>query len=124
MCEPWAEPYWDSVMYQKHMAMSKRDWERSIARTSTVEPGSASQYDPNITSHELEGIEMSILQPGNLIRQSGHVRTYWRNMGRTIGASCGELTDYIFVRWHCMGSVHGYPITRGELINKKGVSFS
>jgi hypothetical protein len=38
-------------------------------------------------------------------------------MDQTVGASCGEVTDYIYVEFDQDGSVHGRPMTKQQLID-------
>jgi hypothetical protein len=121
MCEPWADPIWDSVTYRNHLKATAREWERSIARARTGVPGEKSQYDPNLTTAQIERMEMDCVSghAGTFIRESGHLRMYWRKMPDTIGASSNQFTDYLYVQWHCGGSVHGYPLTKKELNSRK-----
>lgn len=49
-----------------------------------------------------------------------NLRVFWKHMGRIIGASDGEETEYIFVEYGVAGNVHGRPITASQL-RAKGV---
>lgn len=119
----WAEPVWDSRSYRKHLKSTKKQWERSITRALTKEKGEPAQYDPNLTEDEVRTMEISCVKgEGTLVRDRPHKRSYYRHVGRRIGASSGEFTEYIYVEYHNSGSVHGYPITWSELVSKKGVT--
>ncbi len=58
--------------------------------------------------------------PGHL-----HVREFYASIqiagGGWVGVSAGEFTNFILVRFHCSGSVHGFPITKKELVAKGAV---
>ena len=121
MCEPWSDRVWDTLSYRKHLRATKKAWERSIARAMTTGRGGVAQYDPNLTPDEIREIELATIAPENMITETHHLRTYFRQVGRTIGASNGEFTDFVFVIWQISNSVHGFPISKDELISKKRV---
>jgi DNA polymerase II small subunit/DNA polymerase delta subunit B len=78
------------------------------------------RYAPSLSLAQIEQMEMETVTVqglGNeiLAGTKPHVREFWRDMGRTIGASNGRETEYIFVVYHLSGAVHGYPITEEEL---------
>jgi hypothetical protein len=47
-------------------------------------------------------------------------RIFWRRLDFVVGASDGKETRCLYVIYHQTGTVHGYPITEGEL-RKAGV---
>jgi hypothetical protein len=121
--QSWPEPVWDTRSYRKHLKANRRQWERSVTRAWTAEKGEPSQYDPNLSLEEIRDMEIGcVTGRGISIRARLNKRTYYRKMGRTIGASAGEYTEYIYVEYCNSGSVHGYPITWDELVSKKGVA--
>ena len=48
-----------------------------------------------------------------------HVSYFFKDMGRIIGASDGQLVQFIFVKYNSSGDVHGQPISEQELRRKK-----
>jgi hypothetical protein len=122
MCNlPWQDPFWDRLSNQKHRKSNKRTWDRSMTRAMTAERDETSQFDPYLTDQEIATMELDCIQgQGHLISDRCHKKTYYRKMDRTIGASAGESTPYIFVEYVNSGLVHGWPIT-WEQLRKKGV---
>jgi hypothetical protein len=43
------------------------------------------------------------------------MRVFWREFPDYVGASNGEKTRFIIVRWYRNGSFHGFPVTRERL---------
>jgi hypothetical protein len=88
------------------------------------EPGETAQFDPGITDAELSDMELQTvgdennLPRGTLIQDRCHKRTFYRDMGRVIGASAGERTQFIFVEYVNSGTVHGRPMTWREIQEK------
>lgn len=119
--QSWAEPVWDSRSYRKHLKANRRQWERSMTRAWTAEKGQPSQYDPNLSLDQVREMEIGcVTGHGTLIQDRSNKRTFYQDVGRNIGASAGQFTQYIFVEFCINGSVHGYPITWDELVSKKG----
>ena len=93
-----------------------------MTKAMTADGDETSQFDPNLTDEEVAVMELECVQgQGRLIRGRCHKRTYFRKMDRTIGASAGEFTPYIFVEYVNSGLVHGWPITWEQLTKNKGV---
>jgi hypothetical protein len=119
---------WDSVAYQKHIRrVSKRKWDRSIAKAETAVPSSSSQYNPHLSEQQIECLEMRCARGeiGFRVSQSERTETFFArvDIGTHVGVSGGEHTDYLFVVKQ--GSmVHGYPIHRGDLISRKRAKVS
>jgi hypothetical protein len=121
MCHlQWQPPFWDRLSNRKHMKANKRSWERSLTKSWTGAPDEPAQFDPNLTEAELEEMELEIARGdgGTLIKDICHKRTFYRDMGRDIGASLGEMTSYIFVEYHNSGDVHGRPMTLKQIQEK------
>jgi hypothetical protein len=122
--EPEPEPEWDSSNYRKHMRSRKGQWERSLTRAWTREPGEPSQYNPHLDQAFIREMELGCYRgEGTMICDSPKKRTYYRCMCRVIGMSNGEETSYVYVEY-CKagrGRIHGYPITLTELCNRKRV---
>ena len=76
------------------------------------------KYHKNPTLPEIESIEMSFETNGELICERGNERFYYIVMDDIIGASSGEETNLVKVQRSISGPVHGYPITRDELIEQ------
>lgn len=76
------------------------------------------KYHKNLTLPEIEAIEMSFETEGELICERGSERFYYIIMDEIIGASLGEETKLVKVQRSTSGPVHGYPITRDELIEQ------
>jgi hypothetical protein len=55
---------------------------------------------------------------GTPISDRCHKRTYYRKMGKVIGACSGEKTEYIYVEYHNTGPVHGRPMCK-KLLEEK-----
>jgi hypothetical protein len=62
---------------------------------------------------------MECVEKGTLIRDFGHKRTYYMKTDSTVGACCGELTEFVFAEEN-KGRVHGRPISLAAL-KKLGV---
>jgi hypothetical protein len=114
---------WDSVTYQAHVRRtSKRQWDRSIAKAHSAEDKAKSQYNPYITETQIECLEMQCARGriGFKVSQDGRSATFFArvDIGNRVGVSGGEFTDYLFV--FKQGSrVHGHPIHRADLLNRK-----
>jgi hypothetical protein len=126
MCDcPWLEPAWDRLSNRKHRKSRRRDWERSMTVAWSKQPGETAQFDPNLSDQQIEQMEMECVgrrdgtgRHGTLIREVCHKKTFYRNMGREIGASIGEKTAFIFVEYVNSGSVHGRPMTWEQIQEK------
>ena len=93
----------------------------------TGDPEAPAYYHPSIRLQEQQQVEMECVLLdefrfpvfGKFIRVVGVKCSFWRDMGRVIGASAGEETNLIYVEWSKSGFVHGRPITASQL-RKKG----
>lgn len=131
MCDQWMPLRWDSDTYERnHLNITRKDWERSIARAWTATKNSKSKYNPNVPRTRIEELELECArgEAGEAILPITNTKRFYRRvddvdlLGRPIGASNGQFTEFIFVIVQRDGSVHGYPITKEELKSKKGVA--
>jgi hypothetical protein len=99
------------VALPKHRKADYRKWIRDDVRWRTV--NGDSQYDPHLTRAEQEQLEMLCIDEGEAYVDVGDVQKFYMDVGRTIGACSGELTQYIFAQWDRGkgGLVHGRPIS-------------
>lgn len=124
MCEQeWLEPYW--VEPDKHQfPHGATDWGEVVVRTG--EGRRIARYRNRLPNVEIETIEMSfqcLLDGateeeflGGFIFQKRIERFYYVICDGIVGASLGQETNIVKVRYHQVGSVHGHPITERELI--------
>lgn len=119
MCHlTWQDPVWDSLSYRKHVKSNKKNWDRSVTTAVPGMKGEASQYSPYLTADEIETMELACVERGTQIQDKCHKRTFFLDLERIIGASDGEQTSWIYVEYHNSGSVHGRPMTRGQIQDK------
>jgi hypothetical protein len=113
-------PAWLDATERKHIPNPNRGWEEVIDSTAGRE-GDA-MYHPRIPLEEIEQIEMATVRDMYEIesKRKPHQRVYSRHIGRVIGASKGNMTEYVYVFYNQQGGVHGLPITPDEL-RRKGV---
>ena len=108
--------------------VSKKKWDRSIAKAQSTERNAKSQYSPYISEQNVCCFEMKCARGeiGFKISQTEHGETFFANLdvGNWVGVSRGEFTNYIFVVKQGAGSVHGYPITRSDLLSRKQAKMS
>jgi hypothetical protein len=97
-------------------------WDRSILAANTAQDDSL--YDPNLTTKDIERIEMDCVQAALSGRGGGvgelrlsicHVRRFSVQLSYVVGASQGSKTDYLLVQYEHNGSVHGWPVTLAYL---------
>jgi len=115
---------WDSVTYRTHVRRtSKRKWERSIARAESADAYAKSQYNPSVAEQRIQCIEMKCARGkiGFKISQTDHGENFFARIDADewLGVSAGEFTNYVFVVKQRGGKVHGYPITRSDLLTRK-----
>ena len=120
--DEWASPVWEAL-YDKHHPEPRLPW-REVVR-STGERGGIAKYGPHgeVTVEYIERIEMETVRMADhelLPRCKPTVRAFWRKMDQRVGASNGEVTEYVYVEWHLNGSVHGRPMTKKDL-EKRGM---
>lgn len=134
-CEvDWNAPRWDRMACRKHFkpsVQSRRNWNRSILTIYTRD-GGAAVFDPNLTLGQIEAMGMSCLQmvDGNIEAADGvvefhgpvcHIRRFYRRFDFVVGACDGEQTNYLFVEYVNMGSVHGWPASV-KCLRRKGAN--
>jgi hypothetical protein len=91
----------------KHRKATSRNWQAGIEWTKTRD----SQYLPELTDEEVRVLEEGCIDEGTVYRDSPHIKKFYINAGRVVGACSGELTTYVFAEWHNTGSFHGRPIS-------------
>jgi hypothetical protein len=92
----------------------------------TGDPEEPARYHPNLSTADIERMEMDCVagqKPEDrgqeiIKKRKPNKRVYWKHIGRVIGASKGEQTEYIFVEYGISGNVHGRPMTVRELRGK------
>jgi hypothetical protein len=124
--DEWANPRWEGG-YTKHHPVQRVSWEQVVESTGLRggrqkgKPVAKYGPHPSITVAFIEQIEMAAVRVAAnelLPRVKPNVRAFWSQLEQSIGASDGEVTDYIYVEWHLNGSVHGRPMTRQDLIRR------
>lgn len=122
MCRiPWSQPTWNEVASARHRDKRQAaisEWGRSLYAANTFKR--KSKYDPNLTRHDIQRIEMECvrdarLRNGELPPTICGVRRYYRWFRDFIGASDGTKTNYIVVIHEATGDVHGFPVTEKYL---------
>jgi hypothetical protein len=111
---PWATPRWQQ--YEKHRPPNVIGWRELVAETG--KPGGEAYYHGSVSRIEQQEMEMGCIEPARLFRQLRNKRMYYADIGRRIGASDGENTNFLYVEWLISGEVHGRPITVAELKRK------
>ena len=120
----WQLPRW--VTRDKHHARGVISEEEAMKR-SDGRDGEATYL---ISRAEAKILELSAIQnpfpdlpnPNEIEpRKTNMVRHFWVSADRTIGASRGELTRFVYVVYSISGEFHGYPVTSDEL-RQKGVN--
>ena len=112
------QPVWAREV-TKHRPVVGGKW-NDVVKSSGERHGKA-KYGPHpqITEAMIEKMEMDTIVEGTeLPRPKEHVRAFWRKLDEIIGTSKGQLTSFIYVEYHMNGAVHGYPVTRDELVAK------
>lgn len=80
------------------------------------------RYHPRLSIAEIRDLEMStVSREFEVDCPKDNERHYVRDVGDIVGASNQKQTNYILVKRHQSGPVHGYPVTVEEL-RRKGVS--
>jgi len=114
----WQQLIWEDR--KKHVPPTGVPWAELVPKT-------ALHGDPALYHHDFRSlearreIETRCVMIGTMFKEvSSAKRCYFMNVGRVVGASCGEETCYVYAEWASGGAVHGRPITEGEL-RKKGI---
>jgi hypothetical protein len=111
-------PIWLGKGERRHIP--EPDWTlERIMENSKGREGDA-WYHPQLPIVEIRQIEMGTLRDMYEIegKRKNHQRVYCRGLGREIGVSKGQLTEYVYVFYSQSGGVHGLPITLDELKRK------
>src|SRR5687768_5545777 len=89
-------------------------WSAYVRGTAVGKP--RARYKKRMSLEQVEAIEMSFPEHGRLIWEKPLIeRVYYLELLEIVGASRGEETRFVRVRWGIGGWVHGYPVTSDEL---------
>lgn len=111
---PWQTPYWGGC--DKHYpVLDGTPWLQ--IRAGTNKGRKVAKYHESMTDDDIEDLEMSFVEPDDLIWQEKCIRYYYARSSThpIVGASRGEETTYILIVRQQIGHVHGYPETRDAL---------
>ena len=112
----WQPPQWSDR--DKHWTRRGWDWEEVVAQTGAKR--APARYIPELLPSEIEALEMGCMadETNEFLSNKRHVRYFFLDAGKIIGASAGKEVRHIFVEYHMDGTVHGRPITAQELRQK------
>jgi hypothetical protein len=111
----WKEPTWTRYN-NKHRPRAGVPWNQIIKETTN----NPAKYHPDITDDKHKKLELDCVAKGQLIDESGSVRSYYMDVGYLIGASDGMETTIVYAEHGRSGDLHGRPITKEQLA-KAGV---
>jgi hypothetical protein len=98
------EPWWVRDR-DKHWPLYSEDWTKVIRGTGG--PEGVARYHTSLTLADIERMEIGCVAGPNdrdrgqeiVAKRRSHLKLYWKHMGRVVGASNGEETEYIFVEY-------------------------
>lgn len=118
---PWPEvPKWRE--YRKHKPPPRTTWKDLVLNSGKHNAPSFYCHGIDIEEWEMRCVVESALAGREIPSHRDDIRYFWMRCERTIGASCGRETEYLFVQWEdggALNEVHGHPITL-EQLRKKG----
>jgi hypothetical protein len=108
---PWQKKTW--VPLKKHEPRSGVAWDKVVAETG--EPDAKSRFKEGIGPKTAKKFQEEFESEGRLFSDRGHERYYYVICDEIIGASEGEETNIVKVKWLDSGTVHGQPYAESRL---------
>jgi hypothetical protein len=110
---PWERKNW--VPLKKHEPRGGNiSFEQMVA--DTVKPDAWARFKGGISEATARKFQIDFESQGRLISDRGHERYYYVICDEIIGASEGEKTKIVKVKWLERGDVHGQPYTETRLL--------
>jgi hypothetical protein len=115
MSQPWQPAYWAGTVHKHRPVGNKIPWDR--VRFGTNQGQRISKYHSSLTLEEIRNLEMSFIEPDDLVIERKTVRYFIARSDRQcVGASRGQDTRYVIINRSQTGAVHGYPATVEEIL--------
>jgi hypothetical protein len=110
---PWDKKNW--VALRKHEPRGgKIEWEEVVKDTG--EKNEWARFKNDIPVKTAEKFQKDFESEGRLISDRGHERYYYVICSEIIGASEGQETKIVKVKWLESGTVHGQPYAESQLL--------